>query len=477
MLHKEQKKLIPFYLFIMLLVLVSVNNSFFWDKDILNSRQAFWYLENGFGILFPANIDSGHPPIMALLLAGLWKVFGINLWIGHLAMLPFALGLVWQFYRFLRYFFHANTILAALLLVIIDTSILTQVIILTGDLLILFFFFLSINSVLYNKRQLLLFVLIGLGLSSSRGIISCSIIGLFDIYLLIEKEGWKKLIPKTISIIPYYIPALFAIIGYLLYHYIHMGWIGYDPVSSNWAGCFEPVNFKGFFRNIFVLAWRLADFGRLFLWMVAGYFLILTIRKKFQGDRNIKMLLALFIISLFVYAPTMLIYKALASHRYLLPVYVVFATLVAYLILEKLTNDKLRKSLYIVLILGLLSGNFWVYPDSIAKGWDASLAHIPYYKLRKEMIRYIDEQEIPFNKVGSEVPNVTQLKFVDLSTDERFFPKKDFRIHEYIFYSNVYNMFTDEELKELKEKWIPVNEFRMLQVRVTLYKRPYYKEN
>jgi hypothetical protein len=391
-------------------------------------------------------------------------------------MLPFALGLVWQLNRFLRYFFSQNNLSAALLLVIIDTTLLTQVIILTGELITVFFFFLAVNTVLYNKRLLLIFALIGLSLSSSRGMISCFIIGMFDIYLIIEREERKKIISKIFRLISYYLPAIVISVSFLLYHFLLRGWIGYDPLNSNWAGCYERVGIAGFIRNIFLVGWRLIDFGRLFLWIVAGYFLILILQKKLKIDRNIRLLLFLFVFSLIVSMPAMLIYKVLSSHRYIIPVFIVFATLVAYFILEKLPNKKLSKILYVILIIGLLSGNFWVYPDTIAKGWDATLAHVPYYKLRKEMIRYIDEQKIPFDKVGSDVPNLSKLKFVDLSTDERAFVVKDLRVNHYIFYSNVYNNFTDEEIKELKEKWIQVMEFKMLQVRVTLYKSPYNKE-
>lgn len=472
-----QIKLLPYYLFITFLVLLSSHFYFFWDKDILNSRQAFEFLKNGFSILPPTNLDSGHPPVMGLLLAFLWKIFGKSIYIGHLAMLPFALGFVWQLYRFISYFIKTSAIYAALLLVIIDTSILTQIVILTGDLILLFFFFLSVNTILYKKRILLIFALIGLGLSSSRGTMSLAIIGLFDIVLVLENRTNKGLLQEFIRIIPYYLPAFLLTGGYLLYHYIKRGWIGYDPENSYWAGCFEIVHLKGFLRNILILGWRLVDFGRVFLWITGLYFFILFIKKKIRLDKKIRLLIALLIISLAVYALPMLLYKVMSGHRYILPVFIIFATLISLILLEKIQGKKLKSTIYIFLFLGLISGNFWVYPDQIAKGWDATLAHIPYYKLRKEMIMYIDEKKIPFEKIGSEVPNVTPIKYIELTEDNRKFPLQDFKKDEYIFYSNIYNMFTDEEIKELKKKWIPVKKFHAGQVYVELYKNPDYKES
>jgi hypothetical protein len=472
---RQQKNLFPFYLFITILVLSTSNCTFFWDKDILISRQAFWFFENGFKLILPQEIDSGHPPFMGMLLAFLWKFFGKTLIVGHLAMLPFALGLVWQSYKFLNYFIKSKYVYLALVLVLIDTSILTQVIILTGDLLILFFFLLCINSILNNKKLLLAIGSVGLGISSARGMISCIIIILFHLYFIIEQKGWKNIIRHSFSISYLYIPSVACSGGYLLYHYFHTGWMGYDPANSNWAGCFELVNFQGFVRNIFILFWRLIDFGRIFIWLLAGYFFYLFIKGIIHIDRNIKLLSFLFIISIIIYSPMMLIYKVLNGHRYILPVFIIFSALVTYILFEKMSGQKLKYWIFSILLVGLISGNFWVYPDKIAKGWDATLAHIPYYKLRVQMIKYIDDQNIPFTSIGSDTPNTTKMKFVDLSDDERSFQIKDFNNNQYIFYSNIYNTFTDSELQVLKENWIPVKEFRLLQVYVKLYKNPKFK--
>lgn len=466
-------RLFPFYAFYGIVIFLSLHFYFFWDKDILNSRQAFWFLKNGFSLLPPpGNIDSGHPPIIGLLLAFLWKLFGISTIAGHLAMLPFALGLVFQFYKFTCYFFKPQSVYKVLFLIMIDTSIMTQLVILTGDLLTLFFFFLSINAVLYKKNYLLVIAVAALALSSSRGMLSCLIVGLFHYYLVFTKDDGIKLKTKQIlDIIPMYLPAFLLITGYSFYHYHKTGWIGYDK-NSSWAGCFEVVNFKGFIKNIFILSWRLMDFGRLFVWLAGIYVFILYIRKQLEIDEKIKILLALIIISLIVYSPPMLVYKILSSHRYILPVFVVIVTLVSYIIFEKLNNKHIQNTIYIILVAGLISGNFWVYPDKIAKGWDATLAHIPYYGLRLKMIQYLDEQKVPFNKVLSDVPNVSPLNYVDLSGDYRHFEQEKMEACDYVFYSNIFNNFTDEQIDELKSKWILVKEYKQMQVFVRLYKRP-----
>lgn len=468
---ETHKKLLPFYFLVTVLVLISSNFFFFWDKDILHARHAFWYLENGFSILQPPQFDSGHPPAMGLLLAFLWKIFGIHLAVGHLAMIPFGIMLIWQLYRFTAFFIKSPSVYWALLLIAIDTSILAQLVILSGDLLTLVFFFWAVNSILYNKRIALMFTMTLLAFTGSRGMISCLIVGIFDLYLQVYGEG--NVYKRIVSVIPWYLPCFLLSVFYLAYHYVKTGWIGYNPEGSSWEGLFKLADLKGAVRNFLIIGWRLVDFGRLFLWLTGFYFFFLIMKKRMNPDDNSRTLLALCIISCIVYMPPMIIYKGLQSHRYMLPLFVVFATLIAYLLFEKLPDSRFRKLLYFVMIVGLLSGNFWVYPDHIAKGWDATLAHIPYYKLRRDMLQYIEKERIPFEKICSEIPNTAKLKHIDLIEDERSFTNRNLLACDYIFYSNIYNMFTDDVLYELKNHWEVVREYRLLQVRVTLYKNPY----
>ena len=476
LLKKESLKLLLFYVFLIILTVTVSNNSFFWDKDIIISKKAFWFYENNFSLQLPNSIDTGYTPALSLLLAFLWKIFGIKLQVGHYLMLPFSLGIIYQLYIFLKYFFrNEKYIFLTLILIIIDTTLLAQFIVVSSDLVLTFFFFLSINSILNKKRNVLYFSLIGLSLVHFRGVISCFIVFIIDYYIF-RIEYKKDYLRSILNIVPQYLPALVIYLGYLIYHYKTTGWI-FKHDESPWAGCFEVVNFRGFIRNILIIVWRLIDFGRLFLWIAGIYFLIHFINKKIKYDYNINLLILLIIVSLIVNLPSMLMFNLLAGHRYFMVVYILLTITVSYLIFEKTENKKLVRLFYIIIFAGLISGNFWIYPDKIAKGWDATIAHIPYYRLRKKMINYIEEKGISFNEIGSEVPNTSGNKYIDLSHDERQFPLKNFATHSYIFYSNIYNMFTDEEIDELKNNWIVEKEYKCLQVYVRLYKNPKYIKN
>ena len=83
------------YAIAFLLVVLHRNNSFFWDTVQLASAHATYYFQNQFSsLLLPVDIDSGHIPTFGIYIAFVWKLFGRSLAVSHLAMLPFALGIV-----------------------------------------------------------------------------------------------------------------------------------------------------------------------------------------------------------------------------------------------------------------------------------------------------------------------------------------------------------------------------------------------
>jgi hypothetical protein len=253
------------------------------------------------------------------------------------------------------------------------------------------------------------------------------------------------------------------------------GWIGYHE-NSPWIGCFERVDGKGFLRNILIVSWRLVDFGKLFIFLVLFYLVFRLLKYKYAVDKTLTDLFILLGLSVLAFVPSALIYKVLSSHRYFIPITMIITIITGYMLFLYIQEKNLRRGLYIIMLTGLISGSFWTYPDTISKGWDATLAHIPYYGLRNKMLSYIDEHKIPFSDIGTEVPNAYKLKYYDLSEDERTIPIKDFHRNKYIFYSNIYNTFSDEEIRQLKTHWVIEKEFRCLLVRVTLYKNPEYPQ-
>jgi hypothetical protein len=188
-------------------------------------------------------------------------------------------------------------------------------------------------------------------------------------------------------------------------------------------------------------------------------------------DQKIKMLLFLWLFYELAFAPSFLMYAMLNSHRYLLPAFLLFALLTGYILLEKYKSVQGKKILYILSILILISGSFWKYPDKIATGWDSTLAYLPYIDIKREMIQSLDDQRIDLSTVGTLTPNLSPINLTELNNDGRKFSPLNLKTQKYVFYTNVCNGFSDDEIDELNTHWIKIKEIRQLTVHATLFKK------
>jgi hypothetical protein len=269
---------------------------------------------------------------------------------------------------------------------------------------------------------------------------------------------------------PFFAGILFAF-GFLFYHFMQKGWIGFH-INSPWMPAFQKVNtIAELARNSAILMWRLIDFGHLFLWLICIYGLIKNRGKIYPITR---LLIVLLITLLIVLTPTLLMYKGLLAHRYLMPIYVVLILLTVKIISD-LKNYKRQLVIALIAFFGLASGNFWVYPQPISTGWDATLAHLPYYELRREMLQFIDNQQIKYEDIGSAFPNqrdfeTTDLKKRDPSVSDHF-STYNLSKNSFVFYSNVMNEFSDTELIELKTNWQIIKALKKGKVELILFEK------
>jgi len=432
----------PYMLLFIFLTLLVRNNPFFWDTIHLASKQANWFYDNNFNkFLLPDDFDSGHFPLFGFTLAVFWKIFGRSLLVSHFMMLPFLLLIVWQTIKLLKYFLSENIfILLSAGVIFLNPVFLGQASLVSPDIVLFFFFIFSLNNILYNNRKLLIISLLGLSLISLRGLMCVVILFIFDVFRYIFEN--KKVIFKVLFFRGlFYFLICIPVISFLIYHYFKKGWIGYHSASP-WAQCFILQGFKGIMFNIIIIAWRLIDFGNVFVLILLFIFI-----KKIFYNNNSTILSILLITSLVILLPTMLIYKNLTMHRYLLPIYFSISLLVTYLLFEISKTDKLKKIIVAtILIIGLVSGNFWIYPDKISQGWDATLAHLPYYKLRKEMFDFIKFNKIDFAQVGAYFPMADENKYIDLIDDKIKIEPFSSEKHKFVIYSNIFNDVSDNEI-------------------------------
>lgn len=456
-----EKPIVLFLTIYLLLFFFTCRNSFFWDTNHLASLQAWWYYDNNFSFFFlPDNIDSGHPSYFAMLLAFLWKMFYPSLLVGHLMMLPFWVLLIIEVVKFSKYYFPENWVFVASL-ILFNPIILTQSTLVSPDVVLVCFFFFTLNGILQNNAARILTGVLLLGAISMRGMMCIPYLFIFGMFKSKTSNVlfWKAMLP--------YIPGAFLAFLFLFEHYIQKGWIGYHE-NSPWATSFERVGVAGFLRNIVVFFWRLFDLGMVFMWLVPS---ILLLKVRISFSKRTKELLLLgglcFLFSILI----QFFYKHSLLHRYLFP-FISIATFVIFSFLEETVTPTRLKKVWRISLVFLISGNFWIFPDRIAKSWDATLGHLPYYTLRKEALDYLDSNGVSLDKVSGGFPYYESGKCLDLNDDTLRYSREPPENSEYILYSNISNDYSDAQLRFLKEECEPAKTFGKWPVRFVLYRNP-----
>jgi hypothetical protein len=460
---------VPFFLLFGAWAL-NCQNPFFWDTVQLASRQAGWYFDQNFKyLLLPDAIDSGHPSGFGMYLALCWKLFGQTLLVSHLAMLPF-IGL---FYVGLL---RIGSTLDAFwgrflpLLVAVDPVILGQVSLVSPDtaLIALFlwgFIVVKFRFELRYAQLILTFCCLGLAMISLRGMMAVVVLYLFQAFT--NKDfPWKNLLQWLQTTLPYLPSGLFAL-AFLMYHAQAKSWIGFHG-DSPWQESFKYVTFNGLIKNCLILLWRLLDYGRIF--MVLGILFLLVQKRSFVQTN--KPYLLLFILALLIQTPHFLLFKGLNAHRYLLPTFLAGHLLFLSLLAQGKLSGAFKSGLLIVVTLGLLSGNCWIYPRGIAQGWDSTPAHWAHFGLRSELIQYLDQHKIPLAEVGTVFPEVGPLHWRDLHHRQEGFSPVNLNANQYIYYSSTMNDFTNGQRAILWQQWTKVLIRKRAGLETILFKKP-----
>jgi hypothetical protein len=170
-----------------------------------------------------------------------------------------------------------------------------------------------------------------------------------------------------------------------------------------------------------------------------------------------------------VFIPLTLVFTKYIGHRYFIPVFIPLTICVGYWILKYSGYPRILFSV----VAGLyISGYFWIYPENISQGWDATPAHWPYYEVRTKMLTYIKNESIPYTEIGSFFPNLGSFKNTDLINDNVSFKEADPGSDKFILFSNIFNL-PDSELRILKNRdiWDIRYEIKRRGIYMILFKR------
>jgi hypothetical protein len=424
-----------FYVLALLYVLLTFfcrSNIFFGDMVQFASRHPHFFLANQFQTIYlPNYLDSGHPPLFGIYIAFAWFLFGKSLMVSHFAMLPFLLLIAYQVPQLLSRWLSGYTLLFSSLLVLLEPTLLAQATLVSPDIVLMAIFITSINLFLNKKYKTLALILIPLGLISLRGMMV--LFASFCAIILNNTFAQRKFNHHyffTIALV--FLPSVIIATVWLWLHYQHTGWIGFHS-DSPWASSFQQVSFAQMLKNALLFIWRLVDFGRITVWLLA---LFLLFKLKFAKQSNLKLSISI-VVFILVFAANTLFADGLVGHRYFLPIY--FLTLVFVLKNIAFAFPKNNKFAFAMLFLSFLIGATFVYPSKIAMGWDATPAHLPYYSLRKDAIAYLNNNNIPLQAVASGFPNLDSREILELNGDSSHFNSYSDTSLKYILYSNVFN--------------------------------------
>lgn len=451
---------LPFYLGAILLVFIVRDISFFWDNILVGSQYANWYYETNFSKLFVPESMAGYPPLFGIYLAGIWKIFGRNLASSHWAMLPFLFGIIYQSRLLASKFLKGYWVYIAMGLMLFDPTVLAQCTQIGPDVPMLFLYLICANGITSGNKIYMAIALLGMSLLSPRAEIAIFAIGLSD--LLLNRKfifnNFRNFIHTSLP----YIPSLFILIIWHYCHYQHYGWIFYNTATNDYAA---RVGFWGVFRNALLIIWRIADYGRIVMLIITGYVLWLAWHKNIITEE----LRRIFILAgspLLVYSLIFLIFENPVAHRYYTIFYVLMGLLFTICCVE-FFREKIRLYAFVLTFTAFIAGHFLVYPDHIAKGWDATLAYLPYDKCRKEMISFISSNHIAPHTVMSDFPAYEKFDHTDLNGDTASFLMINPSKAKYVMHSNVMN---NDSLAATITNMNLIHEIRHGQVYCRLYK-------
>ncbi len=421
---------------------------FFWDTVQLASKHAHHFYENGLRWLpLPTELDSGHPPLLGYYLACMWQLWGKSLAVSHWSMFPFVAGvalLLWQIgFRLSGSAWKGMGLVA---LAAADPVVAAQSGLVGPDIALLFFFLLAVEGLWQRRWWLVATGVLGLCALSLRGMMTAAGLMLWPLYLLWTsgRWRWRHVMGAWVAFLPGWTFAA----GFLWWHQRAVGWTGFHPASP-WAAAFEPVDAAGFLRNAGVWAWRWLDFGRLWEWMGLS---VLWWRPEIRRQPAVKYWVALWAYITLFLSPSALLYQNLSAHRYFLPAFTALH-IVFWQSWMLSRHQELRKwGLLAGVLLGLSTGNLWVYPHGIAMGWDATLAHRSYHTLRQEAMRFIDRQGIPLSAIGTAFPNFNRGTHLLLDSDDRSWAVFDPAANAYALISNVFNDVSPEDRGLLRRR-------------------------
>jgi hypothetical protein len=359
-----------------------------------------------------------------------------------------------------------------LLITMLESTLLTQFAIASPDFILFAAFVLSLRALFENKKYLLSIGVFFLCCINMRGIFVGSILLIVNFYYshLLNRGKWD--IRSTIKLLLPYLPTLLILTGYFTYYLMARGWFFAD--STNNSHYALPGGISRVIKHLAEFGLRSVENGRIIIWIIGIYATFLAIKRKTELSPEIKTILLFFILLTSLYVLFVFVTQMPFSGRYFMPQFFLL-TLLSLFGISGFVTDKRMKIILLAVICFELTGNLWIYPDRIAKSWDCTLAHLPFYELRNECFTYIDQHNLDYNQISAGFCLYGNRGFTELKNQGKIVGTEE-NCH-YFIYSNISNV-EDSFADKLKEssQWIPLKRFEKGLVYITIYRNTLYKD-
>ena len=457
----------------------------FWDAKSKFLRADWLYTHQFSSLIVPTHLNSGHPPLWLWGLAGFWTVFGKSLWAARLLLLIVNIGVWVQLLRLARSLFVKNVPIVLVFLLAIEPTLLAQTTNLNNDMLLLFFVLLALNSLIAARGLWFTVALVGMLFTNLRGIYCLLAIGcihalLYRFKLLEVLKPAGSVLPKRFNksyrsvLLPYLVSlGLFGL--FLGYQYQELGWVIVTP-NKTYAGHREAAGLMRIVKNTAAFAKNLLEYGRFLVWLPLLFLLVkIRVTKSKTLSASSQILLVSLVVFLTVFFLGMVPFSNPMGPRYFMICYILATVLFINLLYETNWISAMRRKLVIAVVgLGFITGHFWIYPATIAQGWDSSLAYLNYFPLEQQMFDYLEKNQINTQNIGTNLPLGN--RWVSLAknnnSEDPKFSELDLTTNAFVLLSNVENSTSDQDIKTLRNQWEVVTEIKQLGVFLTLYKKP-----
>ncbi len=457
-----------FFVILLLECLLLQDVPFFWDA-ISKARRATWFYEHNFSqLILPTEINSGHPPLWPLMLAFFWKLFGRTLFVSHILLLIVNMGVLYQLLLLIESWVPKKYIIATTFLVFLEPTFLAQTTSMNNDMLLLFFTLLAINSIERKRYFFLGLATLGMLFTNLRGMASFGAISLISFVLWWQQGKDRKMLMR---IFVTYSLAFLIFFAFIIYHFQELGWAVFTP-SKNWSSQREIASLKSIFKNIAIIVFNFSIYGRIVLFLLLSILMgIIYFDKQKQLNELNRKIIGYFLGFTLLCSAMFIPFTNPIGARYFMLPYILSVILFSRLLIEYF--PKLLKLGFYIIAAVFITGHFWIFPITLSQPWDASLAYLNSFPVQRKMEKYIQQNKIPQNEIGTRISlNLEPLKYLDSSRVKNPpFASFSFEENTYILLSNIENQTKDAQVAELHRTWNLVKEFNQMGVFMQLFKK------